>query len=88
MRMILAASLAAWPHIALAGGSDDTKPPQPTETTSECAQGEVRDEKIKDCIKAGDSGLNDDLRFGAPRELAYAGRPDEAMCACVVNPSS
>ena len=25
------------------------------------------------------SSLNDDQRFGAVRELAYAGRPDEAM---------
>jgi tetratricopeptide (TPR) repeat protein len=79
MRMILAATLALAPHLALAAGSDDSEPPTPTETTTECAEGEVWDEKSKACIKAEDSSLNDDQRFGAVRELAYAGRPDEAM---------
>jgi tetratricopeptide (TPR) repeat protein len=79
MRMILAAALALTPQLALAVGSDDSEPPTPTETTTECAKGEVWDEKTKACIKAEDSSLNDDQRFGAVRELAYAGRPDEAM---------
>ncbi|HLQ20500.1 MAG TPA: tetratricopeptide repeat protein, partial [Tabrizicola sp.] len=37
------------------------------------------DEKTKACIKAEDQSLNDDQRFGAVRELAYAGQPDAAM---------
>jgi tetratricopeptide (TPR) repeat protein len=79
MRMILAvAALAFAPQIALAVGSDDSEPPTPTETTTECEAGTVWDEKTKTCIKADDSGLNDDQRFGAVRELAYAGRYDEA----------
>jgi tetratricopeptide (TPR) repeat protein len=79
MRMILAAVLAFTPQLALAAGSDDSEPPKPTETTTECAKGEVWDEKTATCIKAESSLLNDDQRFGAVRELAYAGKPEEAM---------
>mgnify|MGYP002682777143 CR=1 FL=1 len=78
MRMILAATLALLPHVALAVGSDDSQPPTPTETTTKCEKGTVWDEKTKTCIKAEESSLNDDQRFGAVRELAYAGRYDEA----------
>ena len=77
MRMILAAALALAPQIALAVGTDDSQPPKPTETTTECEKGMVWDEKTKTCVKAEDSSLNDDQRFGAVRELAYAGRYDE-----------
>ena len=79
MRMILAAALAFAPHLALAAGSDDSEPPKPTETTTECAKGEVWDEKTATCIKAESNLIDNDQRFGAVRELAYAGRPTEAM---------
>lgn len=79
MRMILAAALAFAPQLALAAGSDDSEPPEPTATTTECAKGEVWDEKSKACIMAEDTSLNDDQRYDAVRELAYAGRPDEAL---------
>ncbi len=79
MRMILAAAIVLAPQLAFAAGSDDTEPPKPTETTLECAKGEVWDEKTKTCIKAEGAGLTDDQRFGAVRELAYAGRPSEAL---------
>lgn len=78
MRMILAAAIVLMPHLALAAGSDDSQPPTPTETTTKCEKGTVWDEKTKACIKAEDQSLNDDQRFGAVRELAYAGRYDEA----------
>ena len=78
MRLILAAVLSFAPQFALAVGSDDSEPPTPTETTTECETGTVWDEKTKTCIKADDQSLNDDQRFGAVRELAYAGRYDEA----------
>jgi Flp pilus assembly protein TadD len=79
MRMILAAALVLAPHLALAAGSDDTAPPQPTETSTDCAKGEVWDDKTSTCIKADSSLLNDDQRYGAVRELAYADRPEEAL---------
>lgn len=83
MRMILAAtvSIAAFllaPVPTRAAGSDDSEPPTPTETTTECEKGTVWDEKTKACIKAEDTSLNDDQRFDAVRELAYAGRYDDA----------
>ncbi|WP_333817306.1 tetratricopeptide repeat protein [Tabrizicola sp.] len=78
MRLILAATLALAPQIALAAGSDDSQPPTPTETTTDCETGTVWDEKTQTCIKAEESSLNDDQRFGAVRELAYAGRYDDA----------
>jgi tetratricopeptide (TPR) repeat protein len=79
MRLILAASLALFPFAVLAAGGDETEPPTPTETTTECAKGEVWDEKTKTCIKSDDQSLNDDQRYKAVRELAYAGRYDEAL---------
>lgn len=79
MRMILAAALALTPQLALAVGSDDSAPPTPTETTTECAKGEIWDEKTKACVKAEEQSLNDDQRYDAVRELAYAGRYDEAL---------
>lgn len=79
MRIILAAAFALAPQLALAVGSDDSQPPTPTETTTECEKGTVWDEKTKTCIQAEDQSLNDDQRFGAVRELAYAGRYDEAL---------
>jgi tetratricopeptide (TPR) repeat protein len=78
MRLILAAALIFAPHFAFAAGGNDD-PPKPTETTTECKEGEVWDEKTETCIKAEESSLNDDQRFGAVRELAYAGRSEEAM---------
>ena len=79
MRLILVAALAFAPHLALAAGSDDDEPPTPTETTTRCAEGEVWDEKTTTCIKSESSSLSDDQRYGAVRELAYAGRFDEAL---------
>lgn len=74
MRMILAAALVLAPYVAFAVGSDDSEPPKPTETTTECEEGLVWDEKTKTCVKPDDQSLNDDQRFGAVRELAYAGQ--------------
>lgn len=79
MRLILAATLALAPGLALAAGSNDDEPPAPTETTTKCAEGEIWDEKSETCIKAEDSSLNDDQRYDAVRELAYHGHPHTAM---------
>lgn len=79
MRMILAAALVLAPHLAAAAGGDESAPPKPTETTTQCAKGEVWDDATASCVKAESSGLSDDQRYGAVRELAYADRPDEAL---------
>jgi tetratricopeptide (TPR) repeat protein len=79
MRLALVAALATFPFAAFAAGSDDTEPPAPTETTTKCTDAMVWDDKKKECVKAGDSALNDDIRYRAVRELAYAGQPEEAL---------
>lgn len=79
MRMILAAALVFLPGAAFAAGGDETEPPPPTPTSTECAEGQIWDTATRTCIKAEQSSLNDDQRFGAVRELAYAGRPEEAL---------
>jgi tetratricopeptide (TPR) repeat protein len=78
MRLILAAALALAPQLALAAGGGD-EPPKPTETTTLCENGQIWDEKTEKCVDAEEQSLIDDQRFGAVRELAYAGRFDEAM---------
>ena len=64
---------------AFAAGSQNETPPKPTETTKTCLDGEVFDEKSKTCVKAEKQSLNDDDRYRAVRELAYAGRLESAM---------
>ena len=49
-----------------------------TENTTECGKGEVWDEKSDSCLESSSQLLNDDQRYGAVRELAYAGRPADA----------
>ena len=79
MRLFLAAALTAIPMSALAVGTDDTTPPEPTETTTKCEEAMVWSEEQQKCVKPEDSALNNDVRFRAVRELAYAGRPEEAL---------
>ena len=62
-----------------ASDSDSDNPPQATNTTLVCAEGEVWDKKSKACVVMESYLLNDDQRFGAVRELAYSDRPAEAM---------
>jgi predicted Zn-dependent protease len=78
MRILTTLLITALPFAAFAAGSDDTTPPVPTETTQKCEDGQVWDEKFQKCKNPQDASLGDDTRFGAVRELAYAGRYDEA----------
>lgn len=73
------ATLALLPFAAFAAGSNDSAPPVKTETTTKCEEGLVWDEATKTCVAANDARLDDDTRFKAVRELAYAGRPEEAL---------
>ncbi|MGL5011043.1 MAG: hypothetical protein ACRC6I_14285 [Paracoccaceae bacterium] len=79
MRIIAATLIALSPFAAFAAGSDDTEPPKPTATTLECTDGKVYDEDTKECVEPEDSSLNNDERYGAVREFAYAGQPEAAM---------
>jgi predicted Zn-dependent protease len=77
IRPALLALLLATPAFAV--GSDDSEPPKPTPTSTDCKRGEVWDEKTSKCLPKQSSGLSDDQRYGAVRELAYAARLDEAQ---------
>lgn len=79
MRFLATLVLSTLPFAALAAGSDDTAPPTPTETTTTCEKGLIWDVKTQKCLKPEDQSFNDDARFDAVRELAYAGRPNEAL---------
>ncbi len=79
MRLILAAFFATVPFASFAVGSDESAPPTPTETTTECKDGTVYDADTKVCVKPEEARLDNDARFRAVRELAYADRPDDAL---------
>lgn len=77
----LSGAVMALPFLAAplwAVGEEDT-PPKPTETTQECADGHVWDKKTKACVQSSSELLDDDTRYDAVRELAYAGRTDSAL---------
>lgn len=79
MRTLLLAALLAFPVTAYAAGTDDTEPPEPTETTTKCEKAQVWDEKTQKCVDAQSGALDDNTRFRAVRELAWANRPEEAL---------
>lgn len=57
-----------------AGGGDEQAPPKP-----KCENGQVYDKSTKTCVDAQDSNLDVDSLYENVRELAYAGRYDEAQ---------
>ena len=65
---------------AWAVGSDAGSPPSTTQT-SQCPQGYVYSAQAGGCVRIQDSGLSDDQLFENARELAYAGRHDDARAA-------
>ncbi len=76
---LLTATLMLAPNLALAFGTDDT-PPAETATTTECEGTQVWDAKTESCVDAAqESQLNDDDRYQAVRELAYAGAYHRAL---------
>lgn len=79
MRLAAALLLSLLPAAAFAAGSDDSSPPTQTQTTTVCPKGQVWSDKLKACTLPEDSRLDDDTRFRAVRELAWANRPDDAL---------
>ncbi len=64
---------------AQAAGSSSDAPPKTTKTTTECTNGQIYDDNAKACVDADQQSLNDDQRYDAVRELAYAGEYDRAQ---------
>lgn len=70
------ALLSASPVFAV---DDSSTPPTSTETTKTCSDAQIFDEETKTCVDAEEQSLNDDTRYQAVRELAYAGAYDRAL---------
>jgi tetratricopeptide (TPR) repeat protein len=84
MRTLLALTLTLFASPAFAVGDEDDTPPTPTETTTVCEDNEIYDEETKTCVPADKQSLNDDQRYRAVRELAYAGAYDRALAIVAV----
>ncbi len=67
----------ALPGLAFAAGSDSA--PAPAQTATKCAPPEIRDEKTRECGDAQPGQRDNDTLYQAARELAFAGRPDDAL---------
>lgn len=68
--------LVATPVFAAGGDSD---PPEPTETTTKCKGAQVWDKDKKACVDAREGRLDNDTLYSAAREIAWAGRPADAL---------
>ncbi|WP_020590605.1 tetratricopeptide repeat protein [Kiloniella laminariae] len=79
MRTFILTTALLLPMAAFAAGSSDNTPPKPTETTKVCGNHKIWDQKTKTCVDARDSRLDDDTRYNAVRELAYAGEYNGAL---------
>ena len=79
MRRFLFAAALALPTSAFAVGSDDSNPPTPTETTTECSEGKVWSDSKQKCVNPQSGALGDDQLYDAARELAYAGKYRETL---------
>ncbi|MFK7752804.1 MAG: tetratricopeptide repeat protein [Sedimentitalea sp.] len=78
MRALLVLSLMM-PGYAFAAGSDTMAPPKTTKTTKSCKGIKVYDASRKKCVNPKGSSLETDTLYQAARELAYAGRYDDAQ---------
>ncbi len=80
MRLTTLATLALLtPAVAFAAGSNSGSAPKPTQTASDCKAGQVFDKKSKACLDSKSEVFDDDTRYDAVRELAYAGQYDRAL---------
>lgn len=79
MRLIATLALCLMPVAAMAAGDDDSDAPTPTQTSTDCKGGQIWDAATKTCTDAKSGRFDDDTRFRAVRELAWAGRPEDAL---------
>ena len=86
MKHFIFASAFALPLVATAafaaGGGNETAPTKP-----KCETGQVYDKKTKTCISAQDSNLDVDSLYENLRELAHAGRYDDALVVLAQMPA-
>ncbi|MEM9578325.1 MAG: tetratricopeptide repeat protein [Pseudomonadota bacterium] len=82
MRILLAAALAA-PTTLFAAGGNDSPPPKPVVT---CTGAQVFDKNKGKCVDPQKSALNRDEIYLAVRQLAYAGRYEDAQALAAFLP--
>ena len=73
--LALALALPSFVHAA----SEAPNPPKPSPTTKTCKGVKVWDEKKRRCVRPRKSSLDQDGLYDAVRELAYAGRIQDAQ---------
>ena len=88
-KLLLTTTLLFCSSAAFSLGSENEAPPKPTKTTTECTDGQIFDNKTETCIDAEKQSFNDDTRYDAVRELAYAEAYDRAelVIASADNPT-
>ena len=74
---LLALIFAILPGFAMAAGGGSA--PATTQTSKTCKGVQVWDKKTKTCVDPKDSSLDQDELMEAVRELAYAGRNEDAQ---------
>ena len=79
MRFLVLAAALTLPLPALSAGGGTMTPPTPSETTKTCKGKRVWDEAKGRCVRPKESSLNEDGLYDAVRELAYAGRNEDAQ---------
>ena len=83
-KLIFSALLMSSASVAFAAGTESDTPPETTSTTTECTDGQILDEAKDACVDADQQSFNDDTRYDAVRELAYAGEYDRATAVIAV----
>lgn len=73
---LIIAVFAAGPLFAV--GSETETPPTPTETTQVCEEGTVWNPKTESCAAPEEAHMNQEMLYETARELAWAGRLDDA----------
>jgi tetratricopeptide (TPR) repeat protein len=81
MASALALPLSMGTALYAAGGGDETAPSKP-----KCKNGQVYDKKTKACVNAEESHLDTDTLYQTVRQLAYAGRYDDAQTVLAAMP--
>ncbi|GLQ34032.1 hypothetical protein GCM10007939_03150 [Amylibacter marinus] len=73
-------TISCFPSATLAAGSSTPTPPEPTETTTHCEDGQIWDAETETCIEPDkETGLSDDLIYQNAREFAYDGQYKNAL---------
>lgn len=69
------------PIPAFSVGFNEDDEPTPTETTTECEDGKIWDDKTQGCVAPKESYFDDQTLFEAAREFAYVGQFQHAIGA-------